>query len=165
MREMIEALRLIHNLIRVGTVAEINYETARCRVTIGELKTTWLPWLSTRAGNSNEWNPPSLSEQVVVLAPGGNLSAGLVLMGLYQTRFSAPSNDKNHWLKKYPDGAKVEYHHQNSVANITLPAGAVVNLVSTGGVNITGDVAVDGHISATGHVSDGVRSMAADRDI
>ena len=40
----------MRNLIRTGTVAEVDLETAICRVNTGDNVTDWLHWLTSRAG-------------------------------------------------------------------------------------------------------------------
>lgn len=107
----IELLRLLHNLIRLGTIHALDHSRARVRVASGELITGWLPWLEARAGTTRTWSPPTVGEQVVVLAPGGDLTAGVVLTGLYRQAHPAPSSNPNiigQWL---PDGTRIEYDH------------------------------------------------------
>ncbi|ERS88738.1 phage baseplate assembly protein V [Halomonas sp. PBN3] len=106
-----ELLRLIHNLIRLGTVAEVDHASARCRVQIGELTTAWLPWLEERAGTTRTWNPPTVGEQVVVFAPGGDMASAVVLAGLYRATHPAPSDSPDVWREVMPDGAVIEYDH------------------------------------------------------
>ena len=56
---LVELLRLIHNLIRLGTIAEVDHARARVRVQSGELLTNWLPWIEARAGTTRDWDPPT----------------------------------------------------------------------------------------------------------
>ncbi|WP_302141742.1 phage baseplate assembly protein V [Halomonas alkalicola] len=121
-----ELLRLIHNLIRLGTIAEVDHATARCRVQIGELTTARLPWLELRAGETRTWNPPTLGEQVLVLSPGGDLSAGVVLSGLYRQAHPAPSGDENLIGTWYPDGTRVEYDHQGNTLTIDCVGDVII---------------------------------------
>lgn len=165
MRNAAELLRLIHNLIRLGKVTEVDQQAAICRVKIGALETKGLKWISTRAGTTRDWDPPTVGEQVVVFAPGGDLSAAVVLAGLYQQSHGAPASSGGVWQRDFPDGAQLQYDHENHAADVTLPAGGTLNLVSDGGIGITGNVQVTGSIAASGEVSDGVRSMSDDRDI
>jgi phage baseplate assembly protein V len=165
MQNVAEILRLINNLVRLGKIAEVDAQAARCRVSIGEIKTNWLRWVSARAGTTRDWDPPTVGEQVVVLAPGGDLGAAVVLTGVYQQAHSAPASEQTLWKRVFPDGAEIQYNHDSHTADITLPAGAILNLVSDGGVNITGDVSIKGNLAANGNVSDSVRSMADDRAI
>lgn len=53
-----EILRLIENLLRTGTVAEIQHgKPPRVRVTSGGLDTDWLPWAERRAGGHTYMEP------------------------------------------------------------------------------------------------------------
>ena len=47
-----EIMRLIGNLVRIGTVSELDLPNARCRVTTGSNVTAWLPWMTHRAGRT-----------------------------------------------------------------------------------------------------------------
>ncbi|CAM6665425.1 hypothetical protein CIPOCK429B_24805 [Citrobacter portucalensis] len=44
--------RKVRNLIRVGYVSEVNFDAGLCRVQTGGMQTTWLNWLTSRAGRS-----------------------------------------------------------------------------------------------------------------
>ncbi|HDL8750097.1 TPA: phage baseplate assembly protein V, partial [Yersinia enterocolitica] len=50
--QITEILRLLRNLIRIGTVAEVDLDQALCRVATGDNITGWLNWLTLRAGQS-----------------------------------------------------------------------------------------------------------------
>ncbi|SQI32053.1 Phage P2 baseplate assembly protein gpV [Providencia alcalifaciens] len=63
--------RLIRNMIRIGVVTAVDAKKG-CRVQIGDLETDWLNWLTLRAGQTRTMNAPSIGEQVLILAIGGN---------------------------------------------------------------------------------------------
>lgn len=86
--------RRLTQLIRLGTIAELDLAKAKVRVKLGENLTGWRPWLTT-AGRLKTWNPPVVGEQVVVLSPGGDLEQSVVLPSLYYSKFGAPSQDEN----------------------------------------------------------------------
>ncbi|MDK9953221.1 phage baseplate assembly protein V, partial [Enterobacter ludwigii] len=48
--QLTEIMRLITNLIRTGTVTEVDRDNWLCRVKVGELETNWINWLTLRAG-------------------------------------------------------------------------------------------------------------------
>jgi len=143
-----ELLRLIHNLIRLGTIAEVDHASARCRVQIGELTTARLPWLELRAGETRTWNPPTLGEQVLVLSPGGDLSAGVVLAGLYRQAHPAPVVSGGLWHIVMPDGAVIEYDHAAHHLRAILPGSAEVT--APGGMTIHGDTTINGSLAVNG---------------
>lgn len=45
---------------------------------------SWMPWLTRRAGRDAEWWKPDLHEQVLILAPSGNLALGVVAGSIYR---------------------------------------------------------------------------------
>lgn len=104
-----EILRLLRNLIRIGTVSAVKLDDGLCRVDTGNNTTGWLHWLTTRAGKTRSWNAPSVGEQVLVLCLGGELDTGFVLPGIFSDVHPAPSAsaDALHW--SFPDGAVIEY--------------------------------------------------------
>ncbi len=53
--QLTEIMRLITNLMRTGTVIEVNRANWLCRVNIGELETNWINWLTLRAGGARIW--------------------------------------------------------------------------------------------------------------
>ena len=168
MNQLAELARLIENLVRLGTIAEVDVAKVRVRVKSGDITTTWIPWLALRAGTSKEWDPPTVSEQVVLLSPSGVLAQGVALVGLFSDANPANGDREGLHRRTYPDGAVVEYDFVAHVLRATLPEGGVTDLVSTGGINIkgpinhTGDYTQTGnqHVTGTVNVSDDV--IAAD---
>ncbi|WNK59559.1 phage baseplate assembly protein V [Pantoea agglomerans] len=111
--QLSEILRLMRNLIRIGTVSAVNLDGGLCRVDTGKNTTGWLHWLSARAGKTRSWNAPSVGEQVLVLCLGGELDTGFVLPGIFSDDNPAPSAsaDALHW--SFPDGAVIEYEPES----------------------------------------------------
>ncbi|MFG6076068.1 phage baseplate assembly protein V [Erwinia sp. OPT-41] len=114
-----EILRLLRNLIRIGTVSAVNLDDGLCRVDTGSNTTNWLHWLTARAGRTRSWNAPSVGEQVLVLCLGGELDTGFVLPGVFSDEHPAPSAsaDALHW--SFPDGAVIEYEPENGALKAT----------------------------------------------
>ena len=163
----VELARLMQNMIRIGTIAEIDHAAARVRVTTGDLLTEWLPWLESRAGQTRTWSPPTAGEQVLLLAPGGELAGAVVLSAVNSNAYPAPTDAPNltHWLM--PDGAVIEYDHAAKhlradlpgSAAITAPKGVTIDgpLHVTEGITTPADVVASG-ISLVNHTTTGVRS-------
>lgn len=63
-----ELQRLILNLVRKGTIAEVDHASAKCRVATGDLTTNWISWMALAAGQTRDWNPPTVGEQVLLSA-------------------------------------------------------------------------------------------------
>ncbi|EKM2252410.1 phage baseplate assembly protein V, partial [Escherichia coli O157] len=86
-----ELARALRNMIRTGLVVETDLNAGRCRVQTGGMCTDWLQWLTCRAGRSRTWWAPSVGEQVLILAVGGELDTAFVLPGIYSGDNPAPS--------------------------------------------------------------------------
>ncbi|ACO79893.1 Phage P2 baseplate assembly gpV-like protein [Azotobacter vinelandii CA] len=141
--------RRLENLIRLGTVAEVDPDVARCRVQTGGLLTGWLPWLAERAGFDRTWNPPSTGEQCLLLSPSGDPATGIVLLGLYSTASPAPDDSLTRHRRTYRDGAVIEYDTESHTLRATLPDGGQADIVAPGGVTILGNVTITGLVTVT----------------
>jgi phage baseplate assembly protein V len=131
-----ELIRLIESLVRAGTVAQVDYNTARCRVKSGGLDTDWLPWISLRAGDVRRWSPPFAGEQCVVLSPGGNMASAFVLVGVFSDTMPANGDSADVERTTYPDGAVVEYDHAAHALKATLPGGGTADITVPDSVTV-----------------------------
>jgi phage baseplate assembly protein V len=103
-----EFARRLNNIVRFGTVAEVDLKKARVRIKIGKITTNWIPWLTT-AGAVKLWNPPVVGEQVCVVSQGGDLSLAVAIPSIFQSKFAAPGNDPNTIKVELSDNASVEF--------------------------------------------------------
>lgn len=131
-----ELLRLLLNLVRKGTVQAVDHDKALCRVSTGNLESTWLPWLTQAAGKTATWEPPEVGEQIIVLSPGGDLADGVVVRALYADDNIPPSNQPSMHTRLFSDGARIEYDHDGHQLVAELPDGATVLLSSPGSVTV-----------------------------
>ena len=149
--------RLIENLIRLGTVAEVDHGSlqdkrpARVRVQSGELLTGWLPWAALRAGTTRDWDPPTVGEQVLVLSPSGQTAQGIAITGLFSALIPANGDRAGLHRRTYPDGAVLEYDSVTHRLRAVLPEGGVTDLISPGGINIVGPINHQGDYIQTGN--------------
>lgn len=111
--------RLLRNLIRIGVVTDVDTARALCRVETGGLTTDWLHWLTPRAGRSRTWWTPSVGEQVLLLAIGGELDTAFVLPGIYSDDNPAPSASADALHIAFPDGAVIEYEPQTGALTVS----------------------------------------------
>lgn len=120
--DLSDLLRLLQNLIRLGTIAEVN--GAKARVRLGPTLTTkWLNWATLRAGSTRTWSAPTVGEQVIVFSPGGDLTRGVIVPALYSQEFDAPESSDSIHTTHYPDGAVVQYNHAAHALTANLPGG------------------------------------------
>ncbi len=151
MTDYAELARLIENLIRIGTIAEVDLVKARVRVQTGDLLTGWLPWQTARAGADREWNPPTIAEQVLLLSPSGQLANGVAITGLFSDAHPANGDRAKLHRVTYSDGAVIEYDSQAHHLRAHLPGGGTTELISDGGVRIVGDITLEGDLIQTGN--------------
>ncbi|MDR3106446.1 MAG: phage baseplate assembly protein V [Yokenella regensburgei] len=133
-----ELARAVRNLIRTGVVIEVDTSQALCRVQSGGLQTTWLNWLSARAGRSRTWWAPSVGEQVLLLAVGGELDTAFVLPGIFSDDHPAPSASADAWHSVFPDGAVIKYEPETGA----LTASGIKTADVTASASITATVPV-----------------------
>ncbi|PZW97300.1 phage baseplate assembly protein V [Pseudomonas sp. 478] len=143
--------RMIANLIRFGTIADIQMRPPRVQVNTGTLTTGWLPWIAPRAGADREWNPPTVNEQVILFSPSGQLGNGVVLTGLFSDHIPANGDREGLHRRTYRDGAVIEYDSITHHLNATLPEKGTTNLTSKGGINIVGPITHEGDYTQIGN--------------
>lgn len=129
-----EVERTLANLVRIGTVAQLDAEQARVTVDLGGLVTDWLPWLTVRAGATRTWSAPRPGEQVLVLAPFGDLAQAVAVPAIYQDAHPAPvaSPEREHVV--FPDGSTVDY--DSAAHRLTVTAGSGQVIVNCGQATI-----------------------------
>lgn len=114
-----EISRVLRNMIRTGIIVETDLNAGRCRVQTGGIYTDWLQWLTHRAGRSRVWWAPSVGEQVLLLAIGGELDTAFVLPGIFSEDNPAPSASADAWHVVFPDGAVIEYEPETSALTVS----------------------------------------------
>lgn len=107
--KLTEIMRLITNLIRTGTVSEVDPVNWLCRVKTGDLETNWISWLTLRAGNTRTWWKPTVGEQVVLLSLGGNLETAFALPAIYSEAFPPPDYSEDGATTVFKDGGWFQY--------------------------------------------------------
>ncbi|MFP3343319.1 phage baseplate assembly protein V [Halomonas sp. SIMBA_159] len=154
MNNVAELLRLIENVIRLGSIAQVDHDAARVRVKSGSLLTGWVPWVTGRAGTTRDWNPPTVGEQCVLFSPGGDTANAFAMASLFQLTAPPPSSDPGVIGRLFPDSALFEYDHANSVLRINLPGSIEINAPGgtqwVGGIKHQGDMQRNGSYSQQG---------------
>jgi phage baseplate assembly protein V len=138
--------RRLQSIIRLGYVCEIHEASTLIRVQHGALKTPFIRWFASAAGETADYRCPSVGEQAVLLnyGAGNNGTQTVALIGLFSDNFPAPSNDPNEIVRCYPDGSLVSYHAINHLLKIQVKGDVLVNVDQSVTVKAGGDVMVDG---------------------
>ena len=140
-----EINRRIDNLIRFGLIAEVDHANAKARVKCGQILTSFLPFLTLRAGTTKTWSPPTVGEQCVILASSGELTTACILVGLYTQ--NSPSHSPDVHVIEFEDGARIEYNHATGTLNVT---GMKLINIDCPQIKIKGDIEIDGSVKSTG---------------
>lgn len=129
----------IANLIRLGTISEIRSgKPAMVRVEIeDEWTSDFVPAFQLSAGRVRTWSSPKEGEQVVLLAPSGELTAAVALRGLAYGDFSADEDGELVTvLGQWDDGALETYDEATGARTLTLPDGGQL-VVNRGALSAT----------------------------
>jgi phage baseplate assembly protein V len=150
-------------LLRLATVKSVDLSAARCTLLLddgddGEVETGPLAWVESRLGKTRVWSPPSVDEQVLLICPGGEIGAGIVLRGLPSTA-NPPAGNSLREVILFEDGAEIAYDPEAHELEVILPAGATAALVADGGITITGDITLTGKLTASDDVIAGGKSL------
>lgn len=133
MNAIAELRRRLDNMIRSGTIAEVDHgdpEQNRqpcCRVKTGNITTGWLPFFTVRAGSTNEWNPVSVGEQCTILSPSGDLAQGQVLAGLYSAANPPCSNNPAVHKTEWANGDFIEHNAATGALTIQCSGPVKIN--------------------------------------
>lgn len=158
-----------NNLNEIGIVSEVSGD--RARVAIGPLVTDFLPVFQPFANSfATGFAPIRVGEQVLVLPIRGELNAGVILRGIYQTAHRASATDTKIHVA-FEDGVRMSYDTANSSLEISSPkqiniacenaslSAKSVNVkaddttVQSGNIKLLGNTIIQGSISTAG--SDG----------
>lgn len=123
--------RRMGNVLRFGTVTEVDNATARVRVDIGGLVTDWVPWLTSSAGQDRAWRPLDVGAQVALASPG-DPSQGVVVGQLWQDAHPANGNTAKDSRLTFKDGTVIEIDRDASVLNLTMAAAGTLNATISG---------------------------------
>lgn len=125
--DLVELARRLANVVREGTVAAVDAAAYRVRVAYDTdeagraVLTAPIPWVTHRAGPDRDWWAPEVGEQVVLLAPSGELTQALAMPALYSDAMPAPSDDADKRVQRHSDGAVFEYDRAAHRWTVTIP--------------------------------------------
>ncbi|WP_018250789.1 phage baseplate assembly protein V [Sphingomonas melonis] len=150
--------RLIGDILREGLIESIDLGAGKCRVRLADdFITGPIPWAASRLGKTRIWAPPSIGEQVLVVAPEGDTLRAIVTGSLRSDANPHPADDGSTRIV-FEDGAAIGYDPAGHTLTVTLPAGAKIAIVADGGASLKGDLSVEGEIRST-------KTITADQDV
>lgn len=157
-----ELHRRLENIIRFGTIKTIHPAKpfTTVTVTIGEITTAKLRYISLRAGKTKTWDPPTIGEEVIVLSPSGVLEMGVAIAGLNNAENPSPSDDLNQTIRIFEDGCFLSYDIKTHHLEAVLPEGGTCDI--TADVKINGKLEVSGTIYSGGNITTNADVIAGD---
>lgn len=124
----------LNNAVRFGVVSAVKHVGslgALVRVEIEDgLVTDFLPVFQASAGLVGAWSAPVEGEQVAVLAPSGELTAGAVLRGLPSNAFPTPATDHAIVVLSEIDESSDVYDVAEKSRTIMVPEGGKLTLAA-----------------------------------
>lgn len=137
----------VGDVIRIGLIASVDLAAGEAVVKCGDIETPPSPWTEL-AGNFRTWTPPSVSEQVIVLCPEGDIAGAVILRGVFSDKMPAKGHGEDHWL-----------HGKDGLIIQLTPDG--IRIEVPGDLEIKGNVTIDGDVDVTGTISADTDVLAA----
>lgn len=169
MFELADLQRKIQNIIRIGTVSEIDGK--RARVKFDNNETDLLQWTEISAGKVKKWTPKTIGEQVVIASEGGETTQGIIIGSLSSNQFPVPTTDDGIEVIEYADGAVISYDFENSILKAILPDSGTAIIDAKGGttwhgkVTFMDEITCKKDITSEKNLIDFRRSLEQDREI
>lgn len=116
-----EVERRLCELIQFGVVSEVRPELGKCRLSFGSRTTPLARWIETRANAGvKTFSHPRIGEQALFLAPSGDSSQGVVLLGVFSGVMPLPNGAaENVEIMQFGDGARLCVDQERHVISIT----------------------------------------------
>lgn len=150
--------------LEYGRISSVDLASGRVVVAIGDVESQPIRWFTGGSGGTRFWSRPKVGEQVMVVAPSGDIAGAVAMRGLDCDAFPSVG-DPDRELVEFEDGAVIAYNPTSHKLEVVLPAGATVSIIAPGGVTldcdvrITGDLVVDGKAGVTGDVVGAGKSL------
>jgi len=144
--------RLLGDLAREGTIVSVDLADRTARVRFENLVTGDIPWLMARAGKTRISSPPSIGEQVLVIAPEADTDRGIIIGSLSSSAHPDPAQDGSTVID-FEDGARLAYDPVSHALTIALPSGGRAEIVADGGLSVKGPLSVDGPVDVNGKLT------------
>lgn len=120
---MEEFLRVISNLINIGTIAETKSTEGKAlaRVNIANRQSDFLPIVSFCNSFKRHFAPVRVGEQVLVFCPQGENSIGFIVRGIFNQNCKEPQGNDTKEIITYEDGVSFSYDTSTSTLEIAAP--------------------------------------------
>lgn len=141
--------RRVANMVKIGVIAEADHSARKIRVQAGGMTSAWLPWPAEVGRNFKRWRPLRVGQQVVMLAPSGELAQAVVVGMLYSSSVDAPANSPDRDLVEFDDGTRLEYDSAAHKLTATVKGSAEITTDTT----LKANAGTDAEVTAGGNVN------------
>lgn len=116
---------MIGAMQRFGTVEDVDHDKRRMRMVLSEENgekylSPWRPWAEL-AGGEKSWRPPTKGQQMMLVAPNGDLRQALAIPMTFSNENSAPSNDAGTRILSQFGDAKMFFDGDGGRAELKAP--------------------------------------------
>lgn len=145
-----EILRMIQNLIAIGTVVAVDHASARVKVSInGGQSSRWIPVPGNVTQNFRGTSHLRVGTQVIVGSPSGDPANGVILQIFYSNALPTVSTDGAIDTVQWNDGTTVSYNTSSKRLELHSSGDLVVSAAGAIGIQCDGDLWLDAaHIHA-----------------
>lgn len=131
-----ELHRQLNNLLRLGTIDQVDHAKQLLRVKTGDLLTDWLDWPAEIGRNYRRWRPLRVGTQVLLASPTGDPAQAMIIGMLYSNDIPTPSDDPALDLIQFDDGSYMKHNADSGLVHIH--AAGDLFLTADGNVRIKG---------------------------
>ncbi len=132
--EQSDQKRRLHNIIRTGTIADVDYQNWRIKIKTGGITSAWLPHPAEVGNNYIRWSPLKIGQQVRLACPSGDINNAFVIAHDYDANHAPPSTATDTDIIQFTDGSKIE----KTATTLTIHSAGDLNLTADGNITING---------------------------
>ncbi len=121
-----DLMRLLDNVVCLGTIAEVDHAAAKVRLDLSGRRTGWLPYPAEIGANFRRWRPLRVGTQVLAACPSGNPANAVIVQFLYTDALPPSANSGAVDLIQFDDGTIVRHDSGARRTEITSPGGTLV---------------------------------------
>ncbi len=147
-----------------GKIASVDLATGLITVRQGDVVTCAIRWILGGGGKTKVWTRPQIGEQVLLIAPEGDLAGAIALRGMHSAAFP-PVGDADREVIEFEDGAVIAYHPGKHELALMLSPGGAVTIEAAGGLTIKGPVKISGPVDIDGALTASDDVVAAGKSL
>lgn len=142
-------MNLLGQMAGFGKIETVDLVAGRVTVALGDVITGPIRWIMGGGGKTQVWSRPKVGEQVLILAPEGDIAGAIALRGVASSAFP-PVGDQDREVVQFEDGAIVAYDPGTHALAVMLPSGGAITIAAEGGLTIKGPVKITGPVDIDG---------------